>query len=427
MIAAARRADLLFLLPVAVLLATGIGMVYSSSFVVAQNEFGNGAYFLIRHAIFVAIGLVGLAVVARLDYHRLQGVAFPFYVVSLILLGIVLIPGLGTASYGASRWLTLGPLPTLQPSELAKLAVVIYLATWIARVGGDIHRLTFGTIPFAIILSLSAVLVLRGPDLGTTVVLVLTAASVFFMAGANLLHALLGVVLCCVILFNVVLSSGYKVDRIQAFLNPWADPSGVGWHTTQALIALGSGGFSGLGLGDSRQKYYYVPNAHTDSIFAIIGEEIGFIGTLMVVAMFLLIAWRGLTIAMVARDVLGRALAAGATLLIVWQGLINMAVVSHLVPNTGVPLPLVSYGGNATIVSLVAVGLVLSVSRTIPREELGVRRLVENLIGGFRFERVPVRDLPAHTLSTRSATKHTARREGARRSLRRAPAPSGRG
>ena len=224
-----------------------------------------------------------------------------------------------------------------------------------------------------IILSLSAALVLKEPDLGTTIVLVATAASVFFLAGANVLHALLGVSLGSLLLINFVTNSGYKADRIQAFLNPWADPNGIGWHTTQALIALGSGGLSGLGLGASRQKYYFVPNAHTDSIFAIIGEEIGFIGAVLLLVLFLLIAWRGLAIAAAARDPFGRTLAAGATLLVVWQGLLNMAVVSHLVPNTGVPLPFVSYGGNAMVVSLVAVGLVLSVSRTVARTQLSPR------------------------------------------------------
>src|SRR5581483_2688483 len=223
----------------------------------------------------------------------------------------------------------------------------------------------FGTIPFALILAISAGLVLVEPDLGTAIVLVLTAASVFFVAGANVLHALLGAIIGCVLLVNFVINSGYKADRIRAFVDPWADPGGIGWHTTQALIALGSGGWAGLGLGASRQKYFFVPNAHTDTIFAIVGEEIGFIGTSLVLGLFLIFAWRGLTIASGARDPLGRALATGATLLISWQALLNMAVVSHLVPNTGVPLPFVSYGGSSTVVSLAAVGILLNVSRTV--------------------------------------------------------------
>lgn len=359
--------DVGFLLPVVLLLAIGIAMVFSASFIVAHTVFGDETYFLVRHLVWVAIGLGVLLVVARTDYHVWQRVAGPFYALSVVFLALVLVPGLGASAYGASRWLNIGPL-SFQPSEIAKLAVVIYVASWVTRVGGDVNKLTFGTIPFAIILSLSAGLVLVEPDVGTTFILVMTAGSVFFVAGANVLHALAGGILCCFLLLNFVANAGYKAERIEAFLNPWADPSGIGWHTTQTLLALGSGGFGGLGLGAGRQKYFYVPNAHTDSIYAMVGEEMGFVGTTLVLALFLLIAWRGLAIACGARDSLGRTLAAGATLLIVWQALLNMAVVSHVVPATGVPLPFMSYGGSAMVVSLAAVGIVLSVSRTIDLE-----------------------------------------------------------
>lgn len=364
-IEARRTIDLSFLITVLALVTIGVGMVYSASFVVGHNDFGDGTYFLTRHLVWLAIGLVVLLVTARLDYHLWQRVATPLYVVSVALLALVLIPGLGNSTYGASRWISLGPLPSVQPSEIAKLAIVIYLASWVARVGPDINRLTFGTIPFAIIVSISAGLVLVEPDLGTTIVLVATAGSLFFVGGASLSHLLLGGLSIAFLLANFVVSSGYRADRMEAFRNPWADPAGIGWHTTQALIALGSGGLAGLGLGAGRGKFYYLPNAHTDSIFAIVGEEIGFVGTTLVVLLFLFLAWRGLAIALAARDPFGRALAAGATLLIAWQAVLNMAVVSHLVPNTGVPLPFLSYGGSSMVTTLTAVGLVLSVSRTI--------------------------------------------------------------
>jgi len=306
-----------------------------------------------------------LLVISRIDYHFWQRVAAPIYILTLVLLAAVLIPGISTATYGASRWISLGPMLSLQPSEFAKLAVVLYLGAWITKVGGDIRKFSFGTIPFVIILAISAGLVVVEPDLGTAIVLVLTAASVFFVAGANVMHAMLGAVLGCMLLVNLVMKSGYKTDRIRAYIDPWSDPGGIGWHTTQTLIALGSGGFAGLGLGASRQKYFWVPNAHTDSIFAIVGEEIGFVGTSLVLMLFLVFAWRGLAIACATKDPLGRALAAGTTLLISWQAMLNMAVVSNLVPNTGVPLPFVSYGGSSTVVSLAAVGILLSVSRTV--------------------------------------------------------------
>ncbi|MPZ14071.1 MAG: putative lipid II flippase FtsW [Chloroflexi bacterium] len=367
--------DTTFLLAVGLLLVIGVAMVYSASFVVAHNEFGDAKYFLVRHVAWIGLGFMILLIVSRLDYHVWQRVAVPLYALTLILLAAVMIPGLGDSAYGASRWLDLGPLPSIQPSELAKVAVVVYLSSWIARVGTDINKLTIGTIPFVIILALSAGLVLVEPDLGTTIVLAMTAASVFFIAGANLIQALLGAVACGLFLINFVVNAGYRADRIQAFLNPWSDPTGIGWQTTQSLLALGSGGLSGLGLGASRQKHYYLPNAHTDSIFAIIGEEIGFIGTALVLGLFLVIAWRGLRVAAAARDPFGRALAAGATLLIVWQGMLNMAVVSHVVPLTGIPLPFISYGGSAMVASLAAVGIVLSVSRTTDPQRLSWRAL----------------------------------------------------
>jgi len=360
----ARRVfDMVLLLTALLLLAVGIGMVFSASFVAAHKYFGDGAYFLVRHVLWVVAGVAVMALVAHMDYHLWQRIATPFYLASLILLALVLV--FGTTTYGATRWLSLGTLPSFQPSEVAKVAMVVYLASWVTRVGGNVNKLTVGTIPFAIILALSAGLVLVQPDLGTTAVLVLTAATVFFVAGANVVHALLGAAVGTVVLVNLVLSSGYRADRIEAFRDPWADSTGVGWHTTQALTALGSGGLSGLGLGAGRKKYDYLPNAHTDSIFAVVGEETGFLGATLVLGLFLLLCWRGLFIAVAAQDPFGRALAAGATCLIGWQALINMAVVSHVIPNTGVPLPFLSYGGSAMLTSLTAVGILLSVSRSV--------------------------------------------------------------
>lgn len=363
-----RGLDLLFLAPVLALLAIGIAMVFSASFVVAHTVYGNETYFFVRHLGWVGVGIAAMLVVAHIHYSFWRTVAWPFYAVSVLFLVLVLIPGVGQSNYGATRWLGVGPLLSFQPSELAKLAVVVYLAAWITRVGGHIGRLGFGTIPFVIILALSAGLVFIEPDLGTTVIIILTAGAMFFIAGANMLHALVGAILGSALLLKTVSGSAYQSDRIAAFLNPWADPSGVGWHTTQTLLALGSGGLGGLGLGAGRQKFFYIPNAHTDSIFAIVGEEIGFIGTTFVLLLFLVVAWRGLSIAASTSDPLGRALAAGASMLISIQGLLNMAVVSHVLPTTGVPLPLLSYGGSSMVISLVAVGIVLSVARSVPSE-----------------------------------------------------------
>ncbi len=385
----ARRVfDVVLLLAACLLLAVGIGMVFSASFVAAHKYFGDGAYFLVRHVAWVVVGAGVMALVARMDYHLWQRIATPFYLASLILLALVLV--FGTSTYGATRWLSLGPL-SFQPSEVAKVAMVVYLASWVTRVGGNVNKLTVGTIPFAIILALSGGLVLVQPDLGTTAVLVLTAATVFFVAGANVVHALLGAAVGTVLLVNLVLSSGYRADRIEAFRDPWANSTGAGWQTTQALTALGSGGLSGLGLGAGRKKYDYLPNAHTDSIFAVVGEETGFLGATLVLGLFLLLCWRGLFIAVAAQDPLGRALAAGATCLIGWQALINMAVVTNVVPNTGVPLPFLSYGGSAMLTTLTAVGILLSVSRSVDpqhRSWLAILRGWRTTVRTERRERV---------------------------------------
>lgn len=368
MLASLRRADLWLLFAVLFLLAIGIEMVFSASFVVAHNEFGDGAYFLTRHLIWICLGLIGLLVAASLDYRHLPRFAIILYGGSLALLALVLVPGLGQITYGSARWLSFGPV-SFQPSEVTKVALVIYLASWLARVGHTVNDLTLGIIPFSLILCLTGGLVLLEPNLGATVVLTLTAASTFFVAGVSLLYTLAaGLIgaagLALMLTFIQAFSgAGHWAQRIEAFLNPWSYAEGIGWQTTQTLLALGSGGWTGLGLGASRQKYYYLPNAHTDSIFAIVGEEFGFIGTMMVLSLFLFVAYRGLRIAFTAPDMLGRLLATGITSMVMWQALLNMAVIANVVPYTGEPLPFVSYGGSAMVINLFAIGLLLSVSR----------------------------------------------------------------
>jgi cell division protein FtsW len=337
--------------------------------VVAHNEYGNDTYFFLRHLAWVCIGLAALFLTARLDYHVWPRLALPVYLASLLLLTLILIPGVGEVRYGSARWLALPSELTIQPSELAKLALVIYLASWLARVGEGIRTFSFGAIPFALIVCVTLGLVLLEPNLGTAVILGLAAASVFFVAGASPLHGLAAGLTGAVVLGGLLAlaqlspGSGYWADRIQAFVDPWAKQQGLGWQTTQTLLALGSGGMTGLGLETGRQKFYWVPNAHTDSIFAIVGEEIGFAGTALVLLLFLFLGWRGLMIAYQAPDRLGRLLGVGVTSVLLWQALLNMAVVTNTVPYTGVPLPFLSYGGSSMLMSCTALGILLSVSR----------------------------------------------------------------
>jgi cell division protein FtsW len=358
-----RRPDYLLLASTIALLVLGTLMVYSASFVVAHNEFDDDAYFLTRQLMWIGVGSVGLFVAMRVNYRRWRVWSLPIMFACIGLLVMVLVPGIGTSSYGAVRWLKIGPVQ-IQPSEIAKLAIILYLADWLARRGHIVAEFLKGLLPFAIIVGIVAALVEVQPDLGTTALIVGVSACVFFVAGANLVHLVmigLGVVVAGAELLAHL--SGYQLERIRAFVDPWADIQGSGWHTAQGLIALGSGGPFGHGLGNGLQKYYWVPNAHTDAIFAMIGEELGFIGCIGVIGLFGVLAWRGFLIAWRAPDSFGRLFATGLTCMLTLQALVNIAVVTNSLPYTGVTLPLVSFGGSSTVISLIAVGLLLNISR----------------------------------------------------------------
>ena len=282
----ARRPDYLLLASTIALLVLGTLMVYSASFVVAHNEFNDDAYFLVRQLVWIGAGLVAMLIAARVDYRRWRSLSLPIMFLCIGLLVLVLVPGIGSSSYGAVRWLKLGPVQ-IQPSEIAKLAMTLYLADWLARRGPIVGEFFKGLLPFAIIVGIVATLVAVQPDLGTTAIIVGVSACVFFVGGANLLHiALVGWQASPPASALLAHLSGYQLDRVRAFLDPWSDIQGSGWHTAQGLIALGSGGVFGHGLGNGLQKFYWVPNAHTDAIFAIIGEELGFVGCVGVLVLF---------------------------------------------------------------------------------------------------------------------------------------------
>jgi len=346
------------------LLIVGAQMVYSSSVVIAHNEFNDETYFFTRQLLWIVLGMVGLVVATSIDYHRWQNVSLVLLLLTVIALVLVLIPQLATRQYGSARWLRIGPLPSFQPSELAKLVVCIYMADWLARKGTNVGKLGQGSIPFVIILGIVAGLVVVEPDMGTAVIICAVAFSVFWVAGANLLHLLIGFIPGgLLVIWYATYAAAYRIERFQAFLDPAADPLGKGWQAMQTFIALGSGGLTGVGLGMSRQKAYYLPNAHTDSILAIIGEEMGLLGTLAVIGLLMVIGWRGLRIALRAPDPFGRLLAVGLTSKVLWQAIVNIGAVTNSLPYTGVTLPFVSYGGNSLCISLIGVGLLLSVSR----------------------------------------------------------------
>jgi cell division protein FtsW len=359
-----RRPDYWLLASTIALLVLGTLMVYSASFAVAHNEFNDDAYFLVRQLAWDLIGGVALLLVMRVNYRHWRRWSVPIMLLVIVLLVLVLMPQFGYRSYGATRWIKLGPLLQIQPSELAKLAIVLYLADWLGRRGGIVGEFFKGLLPFAIIVGLVAWLVLVQPDLGTTSIIIGAAACIFFVAGANLVHiALLGWAGVAAGIALMAHLSGYQLDRIRAFIDPWSDMQGSGWHTAQGLIALGSGGPFGHGLGNGLQKFYWVPNAHTDAIFVIIGEELGFVGCVGVMALFGIIAWRGFLIAWRAPDAFGRLFATGLTCMLTLQALVNIAVTTNSLPYTGITLPFVSFGGSSTVISLIAIGLLLNISR----------------------------------------------------------------
>jgi cell division protein FtsW len=354
--------DALLLGSVAFLVALGLVMVFSSSSAIAYSYHHDTAYYLKRQVVYLVVGLALAYAAYRLDYRKLRRIAPGLVLVTFLLLVLTLVPHVGYATGGARRWLGLRAL-SFQPSELGKLALVIFLAAKLAALGENVRSLSKGVGPALFVTLLLAAPVLVEPDMGTASLYVFTAFALLFTAGARFEHLVMSAL---VILPGVVIaisSSAYKRARIFAFLDPWKDPQNVGYHTVQSLLALGSGGLFGLGLGASRQKYFYLPEAYTDYVFAVLGEELGLLGCITVIALFVLFAIRAVTLALKAPDRFGMLLAMGCTFTIVIQALINIGVVTSSWPVTGVPLPFISFGGTSLIVSLIAVGLIANVGR----------------------------------------------------------------
>jgi cell division protein FtsW len=354
------QADYVILVVVVALTAIGILMVYSSSALKGYLSQDADTFATVGPQIQWAIlGIIAMAVMMRIDYRYLRLASVPFYVFAIGLLVLVFVPQLNIVIGGSARWLKLGPLPAIHPAEFAKLALVIYLAHWFAKRGKRIHGFWAGTVPFLIILAPIAALVFKEPDLGTTMVITLTAFTMFFVAGANLKHLALMVAGAGLAMITVGLQ-GYQLDRIRVWQNPWLDRLGEGFHTVQGLLALGIGGLFGTGLGASK---VFVPNAFNDFIFAEVGQEFGLIGAIVVIALFLILAYCGVRIALGAPDTFGALLAAGITAWLCLQAFINIGVVVALLPITGITLPFISAGGSSLIISFAAVGILLSISR----------------------------------------------------------------
>lgn len=345
-----------------VLVALGLVMILSASSITAFADHGSSFTFFRRQLLWAVFAFIAYFACSRIDYHRWRGVSFVFYAISAGLLVVVLVPGVGLNIGGSARWIGVGPL-SFQPSEVAKLALVLVVADVLARKEErSLRELGHTALPVLPGLGLMAFLVMMQPDLGTTIILCVIAFGLLFVAGAPLRHlvplGLGGTGLAIV----AALAEDYRRARILAFLNPWADPLNTGYQTIQSLIALGSGGIFGVGLGASRQKWSYIPNAHTDFIFAILGEELGLLGTFMVLGLFVFIAYLGVRIAKRAPDRFGMLVASGITIWIAFQALVNVGAVTAAMPITGVPLPLVSFGGTSLLITLAALGILNNIA-----------------------------------------------------------------
>lgn len=357
------RLDYILAITIGALLVIGLMMVYSSTFDLAYQSKGQAAYFLLRQMMWVALGLVALLALARLDYSYLHRISIPLMGVMLVLLVLVLI--LGKELNGARRTLAGG---SIQPSELMKLAVVIYIADWLASKGEKIRDVSYGLIPFGVLIGVIAGLIVLEPNFSTASLITLTAAIMFFLAGAELTQMLGGGAVAAATFGLLVMNSAHAKERIVVFVKMLSDPTQASWQLQQSLVALGSGGVLGRGLGASRQKLLHLPLPATDSIFAIIGEEMGLVGCLIVIGLFAILAYRGFKIAAQAPDAFGALLAAGATSWLVLEAIFNVAAMTGLVPFTGIPLPFISYGGSALVSAMGAVGILLSVSRGTRRK-----------------------------------------------------------
>jgi cell division protein FtsW len=345
-----------------ILLGFGLVMILSASSVSSYTLYGSSFLFFRRQVAWAAIGVVGMLVASRVDYRRWRPLGWVMLGVSFVCLLLVLHPAFGTRVGGSARWIGFGSF-RVQPSELAKLALLLVAADVCVRKQGRLTTLKEVMLPLGVLATLAAGLILMQPDLGTTLIVVIIVFVVVFVGGTPI--PLLGVMgaLGGLGAAGIALTAGYRRARLFSFLNPFKDPLNSGYQAVQSLIALGSGGFFGVGLGASRQKWSYVPNAHTDFIFAIIGEELGLIGTMLVIGLFVAFAYTGVRIAKRAPDPFGRLVAIGVTVWIVGQGVVNMGAVTGLLPITGVPLPLVSFGGSALVFSLVAIGILANIAR----------------------------------------------------------------
>ena len=357
------KMDLTFLFLLLIIVTIGLIMLFSASYVFADTYYGNSYYFITKQAGFAVFGIVLMLIVSKIDYHFIRKFAIPFYIVMVIFLGVMLILPPMVPGTSVKRWFSVGPI-NFQPSELAKFAVILLLSHLISANQKMMKTFRFGFLFLGLTVGLVCVLVVLEPHLSATVLIFLIGAVMMIVGGLQLRYIIGG--LAVAVTGVIVVMSGvikYAQDRITYWLDPWSAPVGEGYQTIQSLLAVGSGGWTGKGLGQSTQKHLWVPEPHNDFIFSLVCEELGVIGAMIIIILFCLLMWRGFSIAIKAPDKFGSLLALGLTFQVGLQMILNVLVVTNTIPNTGISLPFFSYGGTSLVILLVEMGIILSISR----------------------------------------------------------------
>jgi cell division protein FtsW len=368
--------------PVLILVGIGVLMIYSSTALMSMRKYGSGFHYLLNHLFTVAVGIATIGVLLKVDYLKLRPAVYVLMGVSLVSLVLVFVPGVGISANGARRWIRLWPT-TFQPSELVKIVMVIFLADYMDRNIQRMKEFKYGiAVPVAVMLGFQAVIMLQ-PDFGAVMSLGILTFGLLVLGGARLLH-IGGILLVSMpIVFTLVMSSSYRMKRIMCFTDPWNEPFGCGFQLVQSFIAFGSGSYFGVGLGGSKQKLYFLPEVHTDFIFSIIGEELGLLGALAVLGVFLWFLVKGVRVSLRLKDPFSYFLSTGLTMMVGVQAIINFAVSTGLMPTKGLPLPFVSYGGSALLINMAAAGILVNISM---RQKKGAVHTTGPAADNFSFQ-----------------------------------------
>ncbi|MEJ2716063.1 MAG: putative lipid II flippase FtsW [Deltaproteobacteria bacterium] len=356
--------DPVLLMVIAVILAIGIVMVTSAGYIIASGKYDDGFHYTKKQGLAMVMGLGIMYLFSIINPSFWRRMASPLMVIGLALLVLVFVPGLGVKWGGSHRWISLPFGFVLQPSELAKYAMIIFIAHSLAKKGDNVKNFSLGLLPHLLVIGIVVSLVLLQPDFGTAVIITTVGSLMLFVAGVRLQHLLGGAILCLPFLFQIGISAQYRLTRLKTFLDPWADPFNTGFQVVQSLVAFGCGGVWGVGVGKGIQKLFYLPQPHTDFIFSVVGEELGLFGVTLLIFLFYVLICRGLVISIKTKDMFQKLLAFGITSLVGLQAIVNMAVAMGLLPTKGLPLPLVSLGGTSMIVNLAGLGILMAVARS---------------------------------------------------------------